>query len=307
MDYLVQPVPALEIATILLPGGIPIELCRIPAGTFWMGSREPQLQEGLDPDAAMPRHRVQITQDYWLSKCPIRWAEFQAFMLAESEGIENWPIRTGSGTAPNQPVVDVSWVDAVAFCDWLNAARSIQNPRQRVIWPEVLADFAATLPTEAQWERACRGVAGEGEVEQDYGCGNGCLALEDFAWFGLNFNKINPGLISMMIPSVGLKLPTDWGLHDIHGLVWEWVQHIFQPDTYKHRGETVIDPVVASDVSANQNKSWQDAKRVLRGGSWVFPGAYCGCAVREKVGEGDWIGLRGFRLAVVLGPNCIQT
>ncbi len=297
-----NPVPPLQTTTLLLPGSIPLELCRIPAGEFWMGSREPQVG-WVDVGAAMPRHRVRIQLDYWLSQTPIRLKAFRAFVAAvrldrasamasvSSTDAGTW--STDRVTEDDQPVVDVSWLDAMAFCDWLNAARHHPDANREVQWPAELAECHATLPTEAEWERACRGVAGEQLVEQEYGSGDGATALDRVGWFGLDS--------ATKIPFVRRKEPTDWGLFDMHGLVWEWVLDAYRPDAYGNRSDISVDPWEGPGVERGERSP--NAQRVLRGGSWFDSAAYCRSAIRGRARFGadfrywDF----GFRLAVVSG------
>jgi formylglycine-generating enzyme required for sulfatase activity len=300
-DRVVNHVPPLQTATLLLPGSIPLEVCRIPAGEFWMGSREPN-DGSIHPGANLPRHRVRIEQAYWLSQTPILMKAFRAFVKAhglkrpsqsaeDPESVQtDW--NTEQVTEDDQPAGNVTWLDAMAFCDWLNAARYHLDTNQQVHWPAELAECQATLPTEAEWERACRGVAGEQLVEQEYGSGEGATALERVGWFGLDSNVTK-------IASVRRKEASDWGLFDMHGLVWEWVLDEYRPDAYGNRNEITVDPLEGSGVEIDER--WPNAMRVLRGGSWINSAAYCGSASRGRFRADIWNRNNGFRLAVVPG------
>ena len=300
-DRVVNPVPPLQTATLLLPGSIPLEVCRIPAGEFWMGSREPGPQ-WMDEGAMLPRHHVRIEDDYWLSQTPIRLQAFRAFVDARrlertsamasesSTAAGKW--STDRVTEDDQPVVDVSWLDAMAFCDWLNAARHHADANRQVQWPAELAGCHATLPTEAEWERACRGVAGEQLVEQEYGSGDGATALERVGWFGLDSTKI---------PFVRRKEPTDWGLFDMHGLVWEWMLDAYRPDAYGNRSDISVDPL--EGAGAEHGERSPNAQRVLRGGSWDYSAAFCRSAFRFRYRADFRFWIYGFRLALVPGPS----
>jgi len=301
-----NPIPPIQTATLLLPGSIPLEMCRIPAGEFWMGSREPQ-PIWYDRNGSMPRHRVRIQHDYWLSQTPIRLQAFRGFVDARrferasaiandsSTDAGNW--ITNSVTEDDQPVVDVSWLDAMAFCDWLNAARQTPDANRQVQWPAELAECQATLPTEAQWERACRGVAGEQMVEQQYGFGDGVTALEKVGWFGWDRET--------KIPCVRRKEPTDWGLFDMHGLVWEWMLDEYRPDAYENRTEITIDPLEGAGVELAARAP--NTRRVLRCGSWNDPAPHCRSAVRGFNFPTNRFAHNGFRLAIVLGPSRTPT
>jgi formylglycine-generating enzyme required for sulfatase activity len=251
----------------------------------------------------MPRHRVRIEQDYWLSQTPIRMKAFRGFVKAhglkrpsqsgDETAIDQTDWNTDQVTEDDQPVVDVSWLEAMAFCDWLNAARHHPDANRQVRWPVGLAECHARLPTEAEWERACRGVSGEQLVEQDYGSGDGASALEKVGWFGMEWET--------KIPFVRRKKPTDWRLFDMHGLVWEWVLDEYHPDAYGKRHEITVDPLEGAGVNLDQRSPI--AYRVLRGGSWDGPAANCRSALRNYNGADGWFWNCGFRLAIVPGPS----
>ena len=274
---------------LILPGGIPLEVCRIPAGTFWMGSRE----RVPDPwDTPAPPHQVRIKDDFWLGQTPVTLVQFQMFVQATGR---KW--ETTRVTAANQPVVEVSWEDALAFCDWLNSCRSSPPETHQVRWPAELAECVATLPTETEWERACRGASGDSCVEQEFGCGDGAEALGAVAWFGLDWN--------VEIPRVQQKRPTDWGLYDLHGLVWEWCHDEYSATAYANRAMVTVEPGAAA--RDDYRKRGADlAQRVLRGGSWYVSAAFCRSAFRY----GDWAnvsyGSVGFRVALVPVPARAQ-
>jgi formylglycine-generating enzyme required for sulfatase activity len=180
------------------------------------------------------------------------------------------------------PVIRVSWHEAMQYCDLLT--QEIQ--RRDKGW----AKWVATLPTEAQWEYACRGEADEGLVETDYWNGDGVQSLAEIGWFdGNSDSRLHP---------VGAKQQGNaWGLHEMHGLVWEWCQDVYDPQVYGRCGDLTVDPVNLDDKGDN------DAQRVLRGGSWLNSAAFCRSAFRYW----DWAVIRirnfGFRVAVVPGPS----
>ena len=274
---------------LILPGGIPLEVCRIPAGTFWMGSRE----RVPDPwDTPAPPHQVRIKDDFWLGQTPVTLAQFRVFVHATGS---KW--KTTSVTADAQPVVNVSWHEALAFCDWLNSCRSSTPETASVRWPAELADCVATLPTEAEWERACRGATGDSCVEQAFGCGDGAEALTAVAWFARDWNA--------EIPRVQQKRPTDWGLYDLHGLVWEWCHDKYSATTYAERAMLTVEPGAAAR-EADQKRDADRARRVLRGGSWLNSAAICRSAIRNwfRAAYRNWD--CGFRVAVVPGPSRAQ-
>jgi formylglycine-generating enzyme required for sulfatase activity len=143
-----------------------MQLCYVPAGSFWMGSEG----DPLGRDNEKPLHEVDIPYDYWLGRYPVSNAQFAAFVSAggyrepafwpEAQAAKYW--RSGKFgdrdapsdygrpfSLPNHPVVGVSWYEALAFCRWLSG-----------VWREARrlpAGWSVTLPSEAEWEKAARG------------------------------------------------------------------------------------------------------------------------------------------------------
>ena len=196
-------------------------------------------------DSEKPVHRVRISKAFYLGKYEVTQGEWQAVM-------GNNPSRFRG--AVNLPVEQVSWDEVQAFIRTLNEREG--GARYR-------------LPTEAEWEYAAR--AGSTTA---YSFGDHPGQLGDYAWYGNNGGgQTHP---------VGQKKPNSWGLYDMYGNVWEWVQ-----DWYgAYRADAVTDPSGPPSGSA----------RVIRGGGW-FPGAGdCRSAVRNFAGPGDRRGYLGFRL-----------
>jgi formylglycine-generating enzyme required for sulfatase activity len=226
-----------------------LELVPIAAGTFTMGS--PASEQGRFDDEG-PQPRVTLSKGYWLGKTEVTQREWQAVM-------GNTP---SNFKGDNLPVEQVSWTEAMEFCRKLT-----ERERAAGRLPE---GYAYTLPTEAQWEYACRaGTSG------DY-AGN----LDEMGWYGQNSgNKTHP---------VGQKKANGWGLHDMHGNVWEWCA-----DWYgNYPGGSVTDP--KGPVSGSG--------RVNRGGGWVYSAQDCRSAVRGRSGPGNRSKNLGFRLALAPSP-----
>jgi formylglycine-generating enzyme required for sulfatase activity len=161
------------------------------------------------------------------------------------------------------PVESVTWDDAVAFC------RALTEQERKA--GRLPADWEYRLPTEAQWEYACR--AGTQTV---YSFGDDESWLVDFAWYGKNSEN--------RTHEVGQKLSNAWGLHDLHGNVWEWCR-----DWYQAKLVGGTDPEVTERASY----------RVLRGGSWFNVGRYCQSAYRIRFGPGFRNFNFGFRVVAV--------
>jgi formylglycine-generating enzyme required for sulfatase activity len=174
-----------------------------------------------------------------------------------------WAWVTGSSNRPSnfkgddRPVEQVSWDDVQVFLAMMKE----------------LTSKHVTLPTEARWEYACRaGTTG------DYHDGNGAERLKEVGWFdGNSDSQTHP---------VGKKAPNAWGLHDMHGNVWEWCQDLYDSAAYSKRASGGSDPL---------NLSVGD-KRVLRGGSWGNPAESCRAAHRVRAEPGTRHKCYGFRV-----------
>jgi len=238
-----------------LPDGSPgPQMQLILSGTFSMGSPEAdQSAEGRK----RPQHAVIITQTFALGRFPVTFEEYDRFAVATGRkrpDDERW----GRG---RRPVINVSWADAVAYCEWLSEQTG-QGYR---------------LPTEAEWEYACRA----GSTAR-YGFGDEESGLVEHAWYDKNSErKTHP---------VGERQPNTWGLYDMHGNVWEWTRDAWH-DSYAG---------APPDGSAWESET-AGADRVVRGGSWANLARYCRCASRLRVGPGYRNYVLGFRCAQAQG------
>ncbi|MFM8296820.1 MAG: formylglycine-generating enzyme family protein, partial [Microcystaceae cyanobacterium] len=212
--------------TEILPGGIILEMIKIPAGSFMMGSNE--------YDNEKPPHQVTL-KEFYLGKYPVTQEQYQAVMGENPSHFKD---------NPKNPVEQVSWDDAKAFCQKL----------------QELTGKSFRLPTEAEWEYACR--AGS---QTRYYFGDDESQLGDYAWYNANSDsKTHP---------VGQKKPNAWGLYDTHGNVWEWCEdpwhynYAEKPQNIKDNGNTIW---------SSDNESY----RVLRGGSWLGNPRDCRSACR---------------------------
>jgi formylglycine-generating enzyme required for sulfatase activity len=184
---------------------------------------------------------------------------------------------------PNHPIFEVSWYDALVFCnklsmlEGLNPAYSIKKSTDPSVWGEVpfmKRDMAWNavvivpgsngyrLPTEAPWEYACRAgtTTAFNNGNDDY---TNDTQVGEVAWYKKNRGDI-------MTHEVGLKLPNAWGLYDMHGNVWEWCWDLYNDNYGGEAGAAVTDPVGAVSGSF----------RVRRGGSWFGDGQYQRSAFR---------------------------
>jgi formylglycine-generating enzyme required for sulfatase activity len=231
-------------------------LAPIPAGTFLMGS--PESEKGRYEDEG-PQHRVTLSNDFWIGIHPVTQQQYEAVMGDNPSKFKG----------PDRPVEQVSWEDAVAFCERLN--------KQTSDLPE---GNEFRLPTEAEWEYCCR--AG---LTTRFCFGDDEELLGEYAWYGTNSEQeTHP---------VGKKRANEWGLHDMHGNVWEWcldaVERLKAARTYV---DGVVDPA-----------SIKGGRRVLRGGSWFVGGRGCRSAFRFADEPGFRIVNLGFRVCLAPSPG----
>ena len=249
--------------------GATFELVRVPAGAFLMGSDDGDGDE-------QPVHEVRIADDFYIGKTEVTVRQFRAFVestgyqtVAEREGAawhmpapdnRKWTRGCNWRSCPfeqqdDSPVVCISYLDASAFCAWLSA-RSGQPIR---------------LPTEAQWEYACRtGTKGDGAAE-----------LETVAWSG-DDRAEHPHPVAQ-------KASNAWGLHDMLGNAAEWCE-----DVYHWRyleASTDGSANLLSDVPAGAA-----VRRVLRGGSWCTPSTSCRPSFRGPAPQALCATDTGFRI-----------
>jgi formylglycine-generating enzyme required for sulfatase activity len=198
-------------------------------------------------DDEKPLHRVTISKPFYLGKYEVTQGQWLAVMGSNLSKFTD---------DPQLPVENVSWDDVQEFIRKLNTREGGRGYEYR-------------LPSEAQWEYAAR--AGS---PMAYSFGDNTSQFGDYAWYGANAGrKTHP---------VGQKLPNAWGLYDMHGNVWEWVQ-----DWYgAYAAAAVSDPTGPASGSI----------RVLRGGGWTNGAAFCASAHRCGEGPGNRRSYLGFRL-----------
>ena len=238
--------------TVMLPGGVPLVMVWIPGGTFQMG-RSPDEQDSYSDEG--PRHAVTVP-GFWMAKYELTKAQWEAVM-----GTTPWSGGSLVLDDPDSPAVYVSWNDAQSFITALNG----------------LTGKTFRLPSEAEWEYACRA----GTTTRFYwGDDPSYTAIDDYAWWDGNAYDVNERYAHV----VGQLLPNAFGLYDMSGNVWEWCQ-----DWY-HLSYTGA----PADGSAWESPT--GSSRVFRGGGWFFHGIRCRSAHRTGIGpSGQGAGL-GFRL-----------
>jgi formylglycine-generating enzyme required for sulfatase activity len=225
---------------------IGMKLTLIPAGEFLMGLPESDDDSRGDKK---PQHRVRITKPFYLGVTEVTQEQYERVMG------ENPSKRRD----PQHPVAEVSWKDAMAFC------RRLSEKEAKTY----------RLPTEAEWEYACRAGSTTtwffGAAESD---------LKNYAWYNENSGRT--------AHAVGQKQPNAWGLYDMTGNVWEWCADRYGKDYYEKSPEN--DPGGPASGS----------KRMYRGGAWIGGEAHCQSAFRlaHPPGRARNYGL-GFRVCLV--------
>jgi formylglycine-generating enzyme required for sulfatase activity len=222
---------------------IGMKFVRIEPGDFLMGS--PEKEDGRYPDET--QHKVKLTKPFMMGVTTVTQKQWAA-VIATSPSLF---------TGDDLPVERVSWDDAVAFCRKLSAT---DHKTYR-------------LPTEAEWEYACRTTTA-------YYTGDGEAALGEAGWYSANSGD--------KTHSVGQKKANAWGLYDMHDNVWQWCN-----DGYAgYPAGDATDPKGPSEQNANISS------RVLRGGAWDSTPRNCRAAYRGWGAPGGRVGYVGFRLCL---------
>ncbi len=253
--------------------GVPFVMRWIPPGRFLMGSPEDETGRF---DTEGPQHEVTLTRGYWLGETPVTQAQWRAVVQAAGADPSWFQKLLGKKgemepepshfRGDDLPVEQVDWQQSSVFCRLLS----------RLLQASLPAGLQFRLPSEAEWEYACR--AGTTGAFND---GSACTApqgkdpaLEGLGWFDANSDG--------RTHAVKGKPPNSWGLCDMHGNVWEWCADGFTAYT----GDAESDPFVSPK---------SEARRVVRGGSWDDLARLCRSACRDGFDPGirwDSLGLR---------------
>jgi formylglycine-generating enzyme required for sulfatase activity len=250
-DQAASPSGVADSAIVAIVTQSGVESVYLPGGEFLMGSNQGSPDE-------KPAHRVKVS-GFLMDKFEVTHEQFtQAQMPNPSHWQDN----------PKQPVERVRWRDAKQYCNERSLLEGLK-PCYNEKTSDWDCDYSANgyrLPTEAEWEYACR-AGGDGAY--DFGSPD---KLRQYAWFTENASqKTHP---------VGQKKPNRWGLYDLYGNVSEWCEDVFNPTFYQNS------PAVDPHGPPNPG---QDVRRVVRGGSWKSSPDMCRSTFRqgEKTGDSD--------------------
>ena len=254
--------------TVKVPGtDVSFDMVPIPGGDFILGS--PVTEAGRKADEG-PQVHVKL-EPFWMAKCEVRWVEYKVFM-------DLYGVFKEFQAKKIRPVTEDNLVDAVTvpteLYDPSHTYYYGEDPDQAAVtmtqiaakhytkWMTGITGEQYRLPTEAEWEYACR--AGS---DSAYCFGDDPKKLAEYAWFAGTTNEDGQR-------KVGLKKPNAWGLHDMHGNVAEWVLDGYEKEGYKPIKGKIVD---SKDVVTWPTKHYP---RVVRGGSWEMTAAQCRSAAR---------------------------
>ena len=282
---------------------VKLELLPIPGGRFWMGQTEAETRQ-LKQEAGeenyqkwfaceLPRHRVTVPP-FWMGRYPVTQAQYEAVMGNNPATGKAW-VWDGKEWKANQqipakflgedkPVIGVNWDQAIAFCQKLTK-----------LCQEQLQGGKIVLPTEAQWEYACR--AG---TETAFYFGDRLEPHQANFDGNFTYNGSKKGEYRQVTTPVGSFPANAWGLQDLHGNVWEWCQDEFH-ESYAEKPEALKRDGSIPWEDSNSNVLDDDRSgqiRVLRGGSWFILPRLCRSAYRDWITRDFFYDRRGFRLVL---------
>lgn len=216
-----------------------IEMVAVPGGWFEMGSER-------GPSDEKPVHKVWVSP-FWMDVYEVRQEQFRKYQLPDPSHFKN----------PDNPLEQINWTDAALYCNDRSVAEGLKPCYDEETWDCNFAADGYRLPTEAEWEYACR--AG---TSTEYSFGNNKSGLKTYGWYEENSSgKTHKG---------GQKKPNPWGLYDMHGNVAEWCNDLYAGNYYgKSPGKDPRGPK-------------EGKERVLRGGSWKSSAETCRSAYRTS-------------------------
>jgi formylglycine-generating enzyme required for sulfatase activity len=222
-------------------GGSAMEMVQLPGGRFIIGDKE-------EVDATP--HEV-VVGPFYMDKHLVTQEQYQRIM---ADNPSRWK-------ADKNPVEQVRWSDAVKFCNARSRLEGLQPCYDLETWQCNFEANGYRLPTEAEWEYACRA-----ETQTTYFFGSDASKLGDYAWFDKNSGG-HP-------QPVAQKRPNPWGLYDMVGNVWQWCNDFYQVDYYQQSPQE------------NPRGPKEGENKVVRGGAWKFSGDNCRSGYRYNEAPG---------------------
>jgi len=238
-----------------------IKLVLLSPGSFLRGSESGEMLRGNDEG---PQRHIRITRPFYLGVYPVTKQQYE---------VMTGPSSLPRGVGPDHPVQQVSWEDARTFCKWLSALPAEHKTGRRF-----------RLPTEAEWEYACR--AG---TTTPFAFGVALSSTQANFDGSRRYGSAEPGPYLQRTSKVGQFPANAWGLYDMHGNVWEWCHDWYEERYY--------------EVSPEADPPGPDrgTHKVLRGGSWNNSGHLCRSARRNKYEPNFVADTIGFRIVLEVG------
>ena len=268
----------LPLAAPAQQAGVPANFVYIRGGTFTMGSPENEVSRVSDREG--PQHQVRLS-DFYMSRYEVTVGEFRKYIedgystdAENNQDAQNW--RHGvsgqlrSSNEDNHPVIYVSWNDAVKYCKWLSfkTGKSFR------------------LPTEAEWEYACRA-----ETSTPFNTGYNLTTSQANYDGNFPYDNNQKGIYRQNTVAVNSFTPNAWGLYNMHGNVWEWCSDWFKASYYAE--------CKARGTVSNPDNQEPGSDRVIRGGGWGSSAGNCRSASRFRSTPVDRDYYVGFRLVFV--------
>ncbi len=242
-----------------IPGAsVSFRMVPVPSGEFLMGS--PHAEEGRKNDEG-PQRRVKVDA-FWIGSHEVTWDEYRIFMLRESSGYRDPDSTAAAVSSPTPPYVEMSFGMGIDGFPAISMTQHAANKYTQ--WLSAKTGHFYRLPTEAEWEYACR--AG---TEGPFSFGNQVSQLGKYAWFQKNSE--------WRYRQIGSRKPNPWGLYDMHGNIWEWTLDRYD-FSYPAADGAVENPWARAEALY---------PRVVRGGSWMDEAEMLRCAARRG-SEADW-------------------